>query len=142
MLILGIESSCDEPAAAVVNGRLDVLSSVVASQIDLHRVTHGVVPEVAARTHTEKILPVIDECLRKAGMQPSDISVIAVTRGPGLITSLLVGLETAKALGFAWNIPVVGVNHIEGHVLSNLLERPATPAKRSPRETNEASGRL
>ncbi|MFO0704734.1 MAG: tRNA (adenosine(37)-N6)-threonylcarbamoyltransferase complex transferase subunit TsaD [Candidatus Andersenbacteria bacterium] len=124
MLILGIESSCDETAAAVVNGRLDVLASVVSSQIDLHRVTHGVVPEVAARAHTEKILPVIHTCLRKAQVEPRELDAIAVTRGPGLITSLLVGLETAKALSFALGVPLIGVNHIEGHVLSNLLMRP------------------
>ncbi len=121
MLILGIESSCDETAASVVNGRLDVLSSVVSSQIDLHRVTHGVVPEVAARAHTEKILPVIDAALHKAQVEPRELDAIAVTRGPGLITSLLVGLETAKSLSFALDIPLIGVNHIEGHVLSNLL---------------------
>jgi N6-L-threonylcarbamoyladenine synthase len=128
MNILGIESSCDETAAAIVDSRLRVRAQVVATQIDLHRVTHGVVPEVAARTHTEKILPVIDECLRQAGVTPKDIDAIAVTRGPGLITSLLVGLETAKSLGFAWKVPVIGVNHIEGHVLSNLLERPLSSA--------------
>ncbi|MFH0830550.1 MAG: tRNA (adenosine(37)-N6)-threonylcarbamoyltransferase complex transferase subunit TsaD [Parcubacteria group bacterium] len=123
MLILGIESSCDETAAAVVNGRLDLLSAVVSSQIDLHRVTHGVVPEVAARAHTEKIIPVIEATLRKAQVKPGELDAIAVTRGPGLITSLLVGLETAKSLSFALNIPLIGVNHIEGHVLSNLLTR-------------------
>jgi N6-L-threonylcarbamoyladenine synthase len=132
MNILGIESSCDETAAAIVDARLQVRAQVVATQIDLHRVTHGVVPEVAARTHTEKILPVIDECLRQAGMTHKDIDAIAVTRGPGLVTSLLVGLETAKSLGFAWKIPVIGVNHIEGHVLSNLLEsRRHSPLRRA-----------
>lgn len=121
MNILGIESSCDETAAAVVNERMQVVSSVVASQIDLHRVTHGVVPEVAARAHTEKILPVIDECLRRAKLSAKKIDGVAVTYGPGLITSLLVGLETAKALAYGWNVPLIGVNHIEGHMLSNLL---------------------
>lgn len=130
MLILGIESSCDETAAAVVNGRLDILSSVVASQIDLHRVTHGVVPEVAARAHTEKIIPVIDAALHKAEVTPGELDAIAVTRGPGLVTSLLVGLETAKSMSFALGIPLIGINHIEGHVLSNLLTR---RAQRSPR---------
>ena len=120
-LILGIETSCDETAAAVVDLSLKVLGSVVSSQIELHRVTHGVVPEVAARAHTERILPVIAECLRRAKARPRDLAAIAVTRGPGLITSLLVGLETAKALSFAWKIPLIGVNHIEGHVLSTLL---------------------
>lgn len=123
MSILGIETSCDETAAAVVTDKLDIRANVVSSQIDLHRVTHGVVPEVAARAHTEKILPVIDECLRMAKLGPADLDAIAVTRGPGLITSLLVGLETAKSLSYAWGVPVIGINHIEGHVLSNLVEQ-------------------
>jgi len=144
MLILGIESSCDETAAAVVNGRLDVLGSVVASQIDLHRVTHGVVPEVAARAHTEKILPVIDACLKKAQVEPEELDAIAVTRGPGLITSLLVGLETAKSLSFALDIPLIGINHIEGHVLSNLLvaRRPRSPRRFQPEARASVAGPL
>ncbi|MFO0702963.1 MAG: hypothetical protein U0514_03880 [Candidatus Andersenbacteria bacterium] len=104
-LILGIESSCDETAAALVDTRLHVHASVISSQIELHRVTHGVVPEVAARAHTERILPVIDECLRRAHATPRDIAAVAVTRGPGLITALMVGLETAKALAVGWNVP-------------------------------------
>ncbi len=126
MNILGIESSCDETAAAILTDKLEIKASVVASQIDLHKVTHGVVPEVAARAHTEKIMPVIDECLRKSKLKPSQIDGVAVTFGPGLITSLLVGLESAKALAFGWDVPLIGVNHIEGHVLSNLLEQPVT----------------
>jgi len=121
-LILGIESSCDETAAALVDTQLRVRASTVSSQIELHRVTHGVVPEVAARAHTERILPVIDECLRRARATPAQLAGVAVTRGPGLITSLLVGLETAKALAFGWDVPLIGVNHIEGHVLSSLLD--------------------
>lgn len=121
-LILGIESSCDETAAALVDRTLKVRSSVVSSQIELHAVTHGVVPEIAARAHTERILPAIDECLRRAGARPRDIAAVAVTRGPGLITSLFVGLETAKALSLGWGVPLIGVNHIEGHILSSLLD--------------------
>ena len=144
MLILGIESSCDETAAAVLNGRLDVLSSVVSSQIELHRVTQGVVPEVAARAHTEKVIPVIAAALKKAQVQPNDLDAIAVTKGPGLITSLLVGLETAKSLAFALNIPLIGINHIEGHVLSSLLtSRRAAPAAKVPaRRKGAARGSL
>lgn len=120
-LVLGIESSCDETAAAIVDANLRVRASVVSSQIPLHRLTHGVVPEIAARAHSERIMPVINECLTKAKVTLKDLDGIAVTRGPGLITSLLVGLETAKALAFAARLPIIGVNHIEGHVLSGLL---------------------
>jgi N6-L-threonylcarbamoyladenine synthase len=126
MKVLGIESSCDETAVAIVDERLRVLANVVSSQIDIHRVTQGVVPEVAARTHTERILPTLEACLGKAKLTLDDIDGIAVTYGPGLITSLLVGLETAKALAFATGKPLLGVNHIEGHVLSNLLEQPVS----------------
>ena len=120
--ILGLETSCDETAAAIIDDNLNIKASVVASQIDIHKLTQGVVPEVAARTHTENIMPVVQQCLEQAGVKPDQFAGIAVTRGPGLITSLLVGLETAKALSFGWNVPLLGVNHIEGHILSNLIE--------------------
>jgi N6-L-threonylcarbamoyladenine synthase len=124
MLVLGIESSCDETAAAVVRDGRAMLSSVIASQIELHRPFGGVVPELAAREHLEKIGPVVREALARAGVSFNDIDGIAVTNGPGLIGSLLVGVSYAKALSFALGKPLVGVNHIEGHVYSVALENP------------------
>ena len=133
MIILGIETSCDETAAAVVRGnseKVEVLSNVVASQIEIHQKYGGVVPEVAAREHVLNILPVVNEALEKAGIKipltPFDkggkkIDAIAVTIGPGLVTSLLVGVETAKTLAYAWKKPVVAVNHIEGHIYANFI---------------------
>lgn len=115
MVVLGIESSCDETAAAVVkNGRL--LSNVIASQIDIHSPYGGVVPEIASRKHLEVIHPVIRQALNDAGVALPEIEGIAVTCGPGLIGSLLIGLSTAKALAMALNVPVIGVNHLEGHI--------------------------
>ncbi|MBK9216389.1 MAG: tRNA (adenosine(37)-N6)-threonylcarbamoyltransferase complex transferase subunit TsaD [Chloracidobacterium sp.] len=124
MLILGIESSCDETAAAVVRDGREILSSVIASQIDLHRPWGGVVPELASREHLEKIGPIVTEALDRAKLTLDDIDAIAVTQGPGLIGSLLVGVCYAKSLAWARNIPFVGVNHIEGHVYSVALENP------------------
>lgn len=124
MLILGIESSCDETAAAVVRDGCEILSSVIASQIELHRPWGGVVPELASREHLEKIDPIVDEALKQANVKLSDIDAIAVTQGPGLIGSLLVGVCYAKALAYALDIPFVGVNHIEGHVYSVAFENP------------------
>ena len=124
MLILGIESSCDETAAAVVRDGREILSSVIASQIDLHRPWGGVVPELASREHLEKIDPVVNEALENAAVTLKDIDAIAVTQGPGLIGSLLVGVCYAKALAWGLEIPLVGVNHIEGHVYSINLENP------------------
>lgn len=121
MLILGIETSCDETAAAIVeDGRL-IRSNIVASQIELHRVYGGVVPEIASRKHMETILPVICKALDDAHVTLDDIEGIAVTRGPGLVGSLLVGVSVAKAMAFALDIPFVGVNHIEGHVAAIFL---------------------
>src|SRR3954453_6424585 len=114
MLILGIESSCDETAAAVVRDGQEILSSVIASQVELHRPWGGVVPELASREHLEKIEPVVTEALQKAKVSLHDIDAIAVTQGPGLIGSLLVGVCSAKALAWGLDIPVVGINHIEG----------------------------
>ncbi len=124
MLVLGIESSCDETAAAVVRDGNIILSSVIASQIDLHRPWGGVVPELASREHLEKIEPIVAEALERADVRFSDIDAIAVTQGPGLIGSLLVGVCYAKSLAYALNIPFVGVNHIEGHVYSVEFENP------------------
>ncbi len=136
MKILAIESSCDETAVAVVEGqgdKLKVLSNVVASQINIHRQYGGVVPEVAARHHVLNILPVINEALFEAGLNiktaPKKISAIAVTAGPGLITSLIVGIESAKALAYAWKLPLVAVNHIEGHIYANFINSPKSKIK-------------
>jgi N6-L-threonylcarbamoyladenine synthase len=124
MLVLGIESSCDETAAAVVsNGKM--LSNIIASQIKDHSKYGGVVPEIASRKHIEAINPVIREALADAHVTLQEIEGIAVTRGPGLIGSLLIGLSTAKAIAYALNIPLVGVNHLEGHIAASFLaEKP------------------
>ncbi|MBR3173869.1 MAG: tRNA (adenosine(37)-N6)-threonylcarbamoyltransferase complex transferase subunit TsaD [Eubacterium sp.] len=120
--ILAIESSCDETAAAVVvNGR-EVLSNVISSQIDLHTLYGGVVPEIASRKHIENINPVIEKALSDANCTLDDIDAIGVTYGPGLVGALLVGVAEAKAIAFAKDIPLVGVNHIEGHVCANFVE--------------------
>ena len=118
---MGIESSCDETAAAVVrDGRL-MLSNVVASQIDIHRRFGGVVPEIASRKHIEAIVPVVTQALEDANIAGSELDGVAVTRGPGLVGSLLVGLSFAKAFAYARNIPFVGINHLEGHIASVFL---------------------
>ncbi len=122
--ILAIESSCDETAAAVVRNGREILSNVIFSQIDLHTVYGGVVPEIASRKHIEKINQVIEEALLKAGMQLRDMDAIAVTYGPGLVGALLVGVSAAKAISFATGIPLVGVHHIEGHISANFIENP------------------
>ena len=124
MRILGIESSCDETAAAVV-ADTGVLGSVVASQLATHRKYGGVVPELASREHLKAIVPVVDEALRESQTALSDLSAIAVTQGPGLAGSLLVGLTYAKSLSFACGIPLIGVNHIEGHIHAVVLEAAA-----------------
>ena len=124
MLILGIESSCDETAASVVRNGDEILSSVISSQIESHRPFGGVVPELASREHLEKIEFVVDKALKDADLDIADISGIAVTRGPGLIGSLLVGVCYAKSLAYARDIRLVGVNHIEGHVYSVAFENP------------------
>ncbi len=126
MLVLGIESSCDETAAAVVRDGREILSSVISSQIELHKPFGGVVPELASREHLEKIEPVVDEALKNAGVELNEIDGIAVTQGPGLVGALLVGVCYAKALAFGLDIPFVGVNHIEGHVFSVIFENPPT----------------
>jgi N6-L-threonylcarbamoyladenine synthase len=122
MRILGIESSCDETAAAVVEDGERVLSSVVASQLDTHGKYGGVVPELASREHLRAIVPVVREALQSADTSLDDLAAIAVTQGPGLVGSLLVGITYAKALCFAQEIPLIGVNHIEGHIHAVILE--------------------
>lgn len=120
--ILAIESSCDETAAAVVKNGREVLSNVISSQIELHKLFGGVVPEIASRKHIEKINQVIDEALETANVTLDDVDAIAVTYGPGLVGALLVGVAQAKALAFAANKPLVGVHHIEGHISANYIE--------------------
>ena len=124
VLILGIESSCDETAAAVIRNGREVLSNIIASQIELHKLYGGVVPEIASRKHIEKINQVIEEALEEADCTLDDLDAIAVTYGPGLVGALLVGVAEAKAICFAKNIPLVGVHHIEGHVSANNIEHP------------------
>jgi N6-L-threonylcarbamoyladenine synthase len=124
MLILGIESSCDETAAAVVKDGNQILSSVISSQIELHKPFGGVVPDIASREHLKKIDPIVKEALAKAKVSLEEINAVAVTQGPGLVGSLLVGVCYAKALAYGLDIPFVGVNHIEGHVFSVAFENP------------------
>src|SRR5437763_9462338 len=124
MRVLGIETSCDETAASVVEAdalRGRVLSDVVHSQAEVHEKWGGVVPELASRDHLQRVLPVIDEALRKAGCELRDLDGISVTRGPGLIGALLVGVQVGKSLAASAGLPLVGVNHIEGHLLAVLL---------------------
>src|SRR6201990_99143 len=122
-LILGIESSCDETSAAVVRGGREVLSNVVASQL-VHAKYGGVVPELASREHLRAIVPVVREALDQAGANFRDLDAVAVTAGPGLIGSLLVGVTYGKAISFAAGIPLIAVNRVEGHIHSVLLEHP------------------
>ena len=120
--ILAIESSCDETAASVVKNGREVLSNVISSQIDLHTLYGGVVPEIASRKHIEKINQVIEEALKEANMTLEQVTAIAVTYGPGLVGALLVGVAAAKAIAFAANKPLIGVHHIEGHICANFIE--------------------
>ena len=120
MRVLGIETSCDETAAAVVEDGRRALSDVVSTQIEIHRRWGGVVPELASRNHVVQVMPVIDEAVTAAG-GPGAIDAIAVTSGPGLVGALLVGVQVAKALALAWEKPLVGVNHLEGHLLAAFL---------------------
>ena len=120
-LILGIESSCDETAAAVVRDGCEVMSNVVATQHDLHERYSGVVPEIASRAHLERILPVIKDCLSDAGVKLDELDAIAVGHEPGLIGSLLVGLGAAKALAWSTGLPLIGVNHVWAHLWSPCL---------------------
>ena len=124
--ILGIESSCDETAASIVKvdqktGRVSVLSNIISSQIEIHKKYGGVVPEIAAREHVLNILPVINEALEKAKITEKEIDLIGVTKGPGLITSLITGIETVRSLSYAWHKPIIEINHIEGHIYSNFI---------------------
>ena len=122
--ILALESSCDESAAAVIANGREILSSCVYSQIDLHALYGGVVPEIASRSHVQKMDPIVEAALREAGMTLSDVDAVAVTYGPGLVGSLLTGVTCAKALAFAARKPLIPVNHIEGHICANYLTYP------------------
>ena len=122
VFILAIESSCDETAASVVKNGREVLSNVISSQIELHKLYGGVVPEIASRKHIEKINQVIEEALEVAGVTLDDMDAIGVTYGPGLVGALLVGVAEAKAIAYAKNLPLVGVHHIEGHISANYIE--------------------
>lgn len=121
--ILGIESSCDETSASIVKNGCEEISTVILSQIDIHTLYGGVVPEIASRNHVKDIVFVIDKCLKDANMTIENITAIAVTYGPGLIGSLLVGLEAAKTLAFVNNKPLIGVHHIAGHIYANNIEK-------------------
>jgi len=122
--ILGIETSCDETAAAVVNRGIDVASSVVSSQIELHRRYGGVVPEVASRAHVELLMPVVAQAIVEAGVDDGDVDAVAATHGPGLVGALLVGVSAAKAMSLVWDVPFVAMNHLEAHLYAAFLEEP------------------
>lgn len=124
MIILGIETSCDETAASIVSAEKDkiaVVSNIVSSQVRLHAKWGGVVPNLAAREHLKNILPVINKCLKEAKIDKENISLIAVTCGPGLIPALLIGVNAAKTLGYLWQKPAIGIHHIEGHIYANFI---------------------
>ncbi|HWQ29994.1 MAG TPA: tRNA (adenosine(37)-N6)-threonylcarbamoyltransferase complex transferase subunit TsaD [Negativicutes bacterium] len=121
ILILAIETSCDETSAAVVRNGREALSNIISSQIDIHKKFGGVVPEVASRKHLENISPVIDEALRGAGVTLKELDAVAVTYGPGLVGALLIGLSTAKAIAYSNKLPFLGINHIEGHIAANYI---------------------
>ena len=123
-LILGIETSCDETAAAVVGDGRDVLSNIVSSQIDIHARYGGVVPEVASRAHVEMMMPVVAEAMVEAGVEKDDLAAVACTVGPGLIGSLLIGVSAAKSLALVWDKPFIAVNHLEAHLYASFLEEP------------------
>lgn len=127
-LVLGLETSCDETSAAVVADGRRVLSSIVSSQVEFHRLYGGVVPEVASRRHLEAFLPAVDQALRRAGVTPRDLDAVAVTTGPGLAGALIVGLAAASALALAWERPLVPVNHLEAHAYAVFLDPPETTA--------------
>ena len=122
MNILAIESSCDETAAAVVQDGRKVLSNIISSQIEIHKLYGGVVPEIASRKHIEKVIQVVDEALKEASLTMDEIDAVAVTYGPGLVGALLVGVSAAKSIAFAHNKPLIGVHHIEGHISANYIE--------------------
>lgn len=122
MIVMGVESSCDETAVSIIKDAKEVLANVVLSQIDIHTKFGGVVPEIASRHHVASVTLVFSEALEQAKIQPSDIDLVAVTEGPGLIGSLLVGINAAKAFAYANHLPIIGVNHLAGHIYANSIE--------------------
>ena len=124
MLTLGIETSCDETAVSVLMDGKRVLAGEISSQVDAHAAFGGIVPELAARMHVECINHLLEAALKNAGVSPGDINLVAVTVGPGLIVSLVVGIACARALGAALDVPVIGVNHLEAHIMANFLSEP------------------
>lgn len=129
MIVLGIESTCDETACAIVKDGQEILSTIVSSQIDLHKQYGGVFPELACRRHIDTIIPVIEQAMKQTSITHDQIDLIAVAKGPGLIGALLIGLNVAKALSLAWGIPFIGVNHVEAHIYAAMmhLENPLLP---------------
>ena len=124
VLVLGLETSCDETSAAVIEDGRKIRSNIIASQIPVHQKYGGVVPELASRRHVEDVIPVIDQALSSAGVGLADLAAVGVTYGPGLVGALLVGVAAAKALSFAASIPLIGVHHLEGHMFAPLLTHP------------------
>jgi len=139
MLVLAIETSCDDTSAAVVNNGVEVLSSVIASQTEFHKKYGGIVPEIASRRHIEVINPVIKEALERADKDFGDLDAVAVTCGPGLVGSLLVGVCAAKAVSYSLDIPLIGVNHLEGHMYANFINSPSL-SKRGGNPNEEREG--
>jgi len=127
MLILGIDTSCDDTAAAIVADGVQILSNIISSQTDFHRKYGGIVPEIASRKHIELIIHVIDEALSKADVTFNDLGAVAVTNRPGLVGSLLVGVAAAKSIAYCYNLPLLGIHHIEGHIYANFLEHDDIP---------------
>lgn len=127
MRVLGIESTCDETACAIVENGKTIFANIVASQVDLHKQYGGVFPELACRQHVDTLIPVIESALIQASLKPQDIDLIAVAKGPGLIGALLIGLNTAKTLSLAWNIPFIGVNHVEAHLYAAMMPLDSPP---------------
>src|SRR5712672_1724320 len=127
MRVLAIESSCDESAAAVLDARAGLLAHELFSQVQLHRAYGGVVPELASRDHVRRLLPLVRGALERAGTRPGDLHGVAYTAGPGLIGALLTGAALARSLAYAWDVPAIGVHHLEGHLLAPLLEADPPP---------------
>jgi N6-L-threonylcarbamoyladenine synthase len=144
MIILGIETSCDETAASIIeieNAKVTPLSNIVSSQIALHATWGGVVPNLAAREHLKNILPVIETALEKAGKKPSELDLMAVTNGPGLIPALLIGTTTAKTLSYLWRVPLIGIHHIEGHIYANFIHEKQEVRSKKPSFAKAKAGK-
>ncbi len=129
MLVLGIESTCDEMAASIVKDGTQILSNSIATQTEIHKPYGGVFPELASRSHSDSVIPIIDDAIKNANIKQADIDLIAVANGPGLMGSLLIGLSAAKALAYAWEIPFIGVDHVEAHMYAPMMgQEPTFPA--------------